>query len=68
MTDRAPGGDRWRVLLPALAILAVLTAGWMVYRPALGGTFLLDDIPNLEDLAGVDYAASALRFVLQGTA
>jgi len=51
-----------------LAMIAVLAVGWFVYRPALSGTFLLDDIPNLSDLASIDDAESALQFVLGGTA
>ncbi len=68
MKSHASGRKRWSGLLPALAILAVLAAGWFAYRPALSGTFLLDDIPNLSNLATIDDTASALQFILGGTA
>ncbi len=51
---------------PALALIAMLAAGWLVYRPALGGTFLLDDHSNLAGLQSVNDADSALHFVLTG--
>jgi len=54
--------------LPILAIIAVLVVGWFVYRPALSGPFLLDDIPNLGDLSSIEDTASALQYVLAGTA
>lgn len=57
-----------RKLGPLLAMIAILAVTWFAYRPALSGTFLLDDVPNLGDLASIDNAGSALRFVLAGTA
>jgi tetratricopeptide (TPR) repeat protein len=51
---------------PALAIIALLVAGWFIYRPALSGTFLLDDHSNLAGLHSVSDAGSALHFVLTG--
>ena len=54
--------DQW----PVLAIMALLIAGWFVYRPALSGTFLLDDHSNLSGLQSVRDTDSALHFVLSG--
>jgi len=55
-------------LLTATTAGLVLLAGWFAYQPALSGTFLLDDLANLGGLANVDDRASALRFLLSGTA
>jgi hypothetical protein len=55
-----------------LAVLAVvvllLLGGWLAYKPALGGSFLLDDASNLGELQNIDDAKSALRFVFSGSA
>jgi hypothetical protein len=56
--------ELWQVL----AVAALLAAGWIVYRPALTGAFLLDDLPTLGDLRSVDDMNSALHFVLSGFA
>lgn len=55
-------------LLTTVVVVIVMTAGWFTYRPALSGTFLLDDVSNLGDLKNVDGRSSALRFVLSGSA
>jgi len=62
--------DRMRdlTLWPALAVIVLLSGAWFIYRPALGGTFLLDDIPNLSGLASVQDSSTALHFILSGTA
>jgi len=61
--------DRMRdlTLWPALAVIILLSGAWFIYRPALSGTFLLDDIPNLSGLASVQDTSTALHFVLSGT-
>lgn len=46
----------------------VLSAAWLAYQPALSGTFLLDDVANLGGLQSIDDTASALHFVLSGSA
>ena len=56
--------DHW----PALALVAILAIGWFAYRPALTGTFLLDDLPSLGDLQYVSDGESALRFISSGFA
>jgi len=66
MPDQAPQRLPLYVLWPALAVIAFLVAGWLVYRPALSGTFLLDDHANLAGLQTVDDMDSALHFVLTG--
>jgi hypothetical protein len=68
MTNQSWSRERFIDHWPLLAIIAVLAIGWFVYRPALSGTFLLDDIPNLSGLASIDDAGSALQFALAGTA
>lgn len=55
-----------RVALVGFA-LALLLA-WLCYRPALSGTFQLDDLGNLSALAEVSDTASALDFVSSGRA
>lgn len=68
MSGTGPGRTRWIELWQMLAIVALLVAGWFIYRPALTGTFLLDDLPTLGDLRSVDDMNSALHFVLSGFA
>lgn len=68
MSSQTAYRSYWNVLGPALAIIALLVVGWLVYRPALSGTFLLDDMSNLGDLRFVDDTRSALHFVLSGSA
>ena len=46
----------------------VLLLAWFCYRPALTGTFLLDDVSNLGGLAQVSDYDSAVNFVLSGHA
>jgi hypothetical protein len=67
-TGLKPSQVQLREFAPLLAMAAVLAIAWFAYRPALSGTFLLDDIPNLSGLASIDDAGSALQFVLGGTA
>lgn len=60
---------RYQVTLLTAAIVGiVLSAAWLAYQPALSGTFLLDDVANLGGLQSIDDTASALHFVLSGTA
>ena len=47
--------------------LALLLA-WVCYRPALGGTFQLDDVANLDGLAAVSDVDSTLNFISSGIA
>jgi hypothetical protein len=68
MRGTGPVGKRWAELWQVLAVVALLAAGWFVYRPALTGTFLLDDLPTLGDLRSVDDMNSAVQFVLSGFA
>jgi hypothetical protein len=67
MTNHASVHKRLSDPFSMLAIIALLAIGWFVYRPALSGTFLLDDLPNLSDLASVTDTASAVYFALAGT-
>ena len=55
-------------MLRVVLVTALLTLGWFVYQPAMSGTFLLDDLPNLGGLEVVDDAQSARDFVLSGKA
>ena len=57
-----------RLIISVVLMTALLVLAWFVYRPALSGTFLLDDLPNLSDLEVVDDAKSARDFVLSGRA
>jgi tetratricopeptide (TPR) repeat protein len=66
MTARARGRSRRAVLWPTIAIVTLLATGWLIYRPALSGTFLLDDHTNLGGLQSVEDFRSALNFVLSG--
>ena len=66
MTGQASDRSRLHVWWPVLALLAMLAAGWLVYRPALSGTFLLDDYSNLAGLQSITDSDSALHFVLSG--
>jgi hypothetical protein len=68
MSGAGPGGTRWAELWQVLPVVALLAAGWFVYRPALTGTFLLDDLPTLGDLGSVNDLNSALHFILSGFA
>jgi len=63
-----PDATRRRLIISVILMTAVLVLSWFVYRPALSGTFLLDDFPNLGDLEIVDDAKSARDFVLSGSA
>ena len=54
MTNQSWSRERLINYWPLPAIIAILAIGWFVYRPALSGTFLLDDIPNLSGLASID--------------
>jgi hypothetical protein len=47
--------------------LALLLA-WLCYRPALSGTFQLDDVANLDGLAAVSDYDSTLNFIGSGAA
>jgi hypothetical protein len=67
MTNRNSDHSRLTTQWPALAIMALLTVGWFVYRPALGGMFLLDDASNLGDLSTVTDFESAVNFALSGS-
>ncbi len=56
-----------RFAFPA-ALALVLLLGWLLYLPATGGGFALDDRSNLSGLAAVEDLRSALRFTFGGTA
>jgi hypothetical protein len=58
-------GARPRLVSFALLALILATA-WFAYRPALSGTFLLDDFENLGGLEVVRDPDSAIDFVLSG--
>ena len=49
-----------------MVLTALVAIGWLIYTPALSGTFLLDDYSNLAGLQSVDDFRSALYFVLSG--
>lgn len=66
MTDGNAGRAPWVALWPWAALIVVLVIGWFAYRPALSGTFLLDDYGNLDGLRTVTDARSAIHFVLGG--
>ena len=51
-----------------MTIAAILVVGWFVYQPALSSVFLLDDRPNLDGLATVTDAETALQFTFSGSA
>ena len=55
-----------RTALAGLVFALILA--WLCYRPALSGTFQLDDISNLDGLADVSDTASAFEFVGTGLA
>lgn len=57
-----------RGVVSAVALCLVLGLGWLVYAPALGGDFLLDDAANLGGLARIDDLHSALLFIFSGDA
>jgi hypothetical protein len=67
MTNRNFNRSWLTTLWPALAIMTLLAIGWFVYRPALSGTFLLDDASNLGDLSTVTDFESAMNFALSGS-
>lgn len=66
MTSQASTHARWPMLWVSLALVTLLAFGWLVYRPALGGTFLLDDATNLAGLSSVNDKNSSLQFILSG--
>jgi tetratricopeptide (TPR) repeat protein len=55
-------------LLASLLLGLIVTCGWFVYAPAVGGAFLLDDISNLSGLRIVEDRLSALIFIFSGDA
>jgi protein O-mannosyl-transferase len=59
--------DRQQMAVLVVVVLLLL-GGWLAYKPALGGSFLLDDAANLGDLQHIDDAKSALRFIFSGSA
>ena len=64
MTDRAVTSTR----LSLLGFLVVLVLTALCYRPALHGTFQLDDQASLGGLARVQDVSTGLDFVLGGEA
>ena len=67
----SPLGDMMSVSQPvkrAATVAVLLLVAWLLYRPALGGAFLLDDLPNLNGLSSVSDFGSALQYVLDGRA
>lgn len=58
---------RYRAI--ALVVVGlILATGWISYYPALSGSFLLDDQPNLERLQNVSDFRSSLQFIASGDA
>lgn len=55
-------------LISTLSVAFLLLIGWLIYTPAFGGTFLLDDLHNLAGLDAIRDPASALQYVLTGSA
>ncbi len=65
--SKSPSHRRISGLSPALALLVILGAGWLIYQPSLSGPFLLDDGPNLRPLAIETLTWDELRFsILSG--
>lgn len=65
--------DRLRepTLLPGILLWVLLGASWMVYRPGLTGTFLLDDWSNLAllgELGRIDTWHELVTYLLSGFA
>src|SRR5690349_6854304 len=68
---RWPASQRTRALVSCAAMLAVLIAGWLGYRPGLSGDFLFDDYANLPAIGAtgpVDNMATLARYLTSGTA
>jgi len=63
-----PDSNGQRLVVSVVLVIALLVLGWFVYRPALSGTFLLDDFENLGELGSVTDSESTVNFVLSGTA
>lgn len=59
------GRENLGVLLVAMLVVGL---GWFAYKPALSGSFLLDDESNLAELQNVEDVRSAMRFVFSGSA
>ena len=57
-----------RGLTNVLALCLLAGLGYVVYAPALGGSFLLDDVSNLDGLRKVEDLHSALLFMFSGEA
>jgi len=60
------GGDYRRTLITGAALLLMLLVVFLVYKPGLSGSFLLDDLVNLQQLGedgGVADGQSALNFI-----
>jgi len=58
--------DRNRALVFGAALLVMLLIAFLVYRPGLSGSFLLDDLPNLQQMGddgGVVDGQTALNYV-----
>jgi hypothetical protein len=56
-------------LIPrTLALATILLATWLLYMPAQGGAFLLDDMPNLGGLSSVTDYNSAAQYIFDGKA
>lgn len=63
-----PAIDILRRYLPLMLLAATIGIAWLCYRPALGGSFQLDDASNLGGLANVTETEAAIDFVTTGTA
>ncbi|MCO6442370.1 MAG: hypothetical protein J5I81_15135, partial [Nitrococcus mobilis] len=58
-------------LRPALALLALLTGAWLLYRRGLSGAFLFDDWSNLAllgDQGTIDSLTKIISYLLSGFA
>ncbi len=62
---------RLQRLSTLLALVALLAAAWLAYRPGLSGDFLFDDFGNLPDIGAtgpIHRADTLARYLTSGTA
>ena len=67
MPDPLGANQLTRRRLYVFGFAIALVAAWFCYRPALSGVFQLDDYSNLNGLAAVEDASSAVSFSLSGS-
>jgi hypothetical protein len=68
MNRPQPDINRRQLVVSVILVAILLVLGWFAYVPALSGTFLLDDFDNLGELGAVTDFATAVDFVLSGSA